>query len=130
MAVTLTSTGVQFSDGSTQTTAASSGLSLPAQSSLSTGTIVQSVNTNYQSLYLGSGGAGWYYFQDFTATCRLLNVPGWVNNGANNDGVQSSAAAHRQGIFYCSGTPRLYSLKWGSNNNIYTGGSIKWVKLQ
>ena len=130
MATSLTSTGVTFPDATTQTTAALAGFSFPTQASLSTGTIVQSVNTNYQSLYLGSGGAGWYYFQDFTATCRLLNVPGWVNNGANNDGVQSSAAAHRQGIFYCTGTPRLYSLKWGSNNNIYTGGSIKWAKIQ
>ena len=106
-----------------------SGFSFPTQASLSTGTIVQSVNTTYQSLYLGSGGAGWYYFQDFTTGCRLLNVSGWKNDSSNNDGVIENIAADTAGIFYCTDTPRLYSLKWGSNNNIYTGGSIKWVKI-
>ena len=106
-----------------------SGFSFPTQASLSTGTIVQSVNTTYQSLYLGSGGAGWYYFQDFTTGCRLLNVSGWTNDSSDSNGVIPHAGHDLAGIFYCTGTPRLYSLKWGSNNNIYTGGSIKWVKI-
>ena len=106
-----------------------SGFSFPTQASLSTGTIVQNTNGGYQSLYLGSGGAGWYYFQDFTTGCLLLNVSGWKNDSSNNDGLIENIAADTTGIFYCTGTPRLYSLKWGNNNNIYTGGSIKWVKI-
>jgi len=129
MPVTLISTGVKFPDNTIQTSAAVGGFTLPTQASLSTGTIVQAVNTNYQSLYLGSGGAGWYYFQDFNRTCRLLNVSGWTNNSSSGDGIITNQGADITGIFYCTNTPRLYSLKWGNNNKIYTGGSIKWVKI-
>ena len=129
MSVVLTSTGIQFADSTTQTTAASGGTTLPSTFSFATGTITQSVNTTYQSLYLGSGGAGWYYFRNFTTGCKLLYAEGWHNDSSNSNGIINYGHADTAGLFYCSGTPRLYSLKWGSNNSIYSGGSIQWVKL-
>lgn len=119
----LTPTG----DGS-QLTGISS-FALPTQSSLTTTSMTGNTNGNYVSVNLGSGGAGWYYFQDFSEGCLLQYTLGWHNNTSDDDGVYQHAWSDTAGIFYCTTTPRLYSLRWGNNNNIYTGGSIKWVKL-
>ena len=102
---------------------------LPAQSSLTTATMTGNTNGNYASLNLGSGGAGWYYFQDFSKGCLLQYAKGWHNDTSDDDGVNNHAWSDTAGIFYCTTTPRLYSLRWGNNNDIYTGGSIKWVKI-
>jgi len=119
----LTPTG----DGS-QLTGISS-FSLPSQASLTLTSMTGNTNGTYASANLGSGGAGWYYFQDFTTNCLLQYALGWHNDSSNDDGILQYGWADTAGIFYCTTTPRLYSLRWGNNNNIYTGGSIKWVKI-
>tara|TARA_R110002096_G_scaffold86026_1_gene198361 strand:- start:964 stop:2559 length:1596 start_codon:yes stop_codon:yes gene_type:complete len=102
--------------------------SLPTQASLTTSTMTGNTNGGYASLNLGAGGAGWYYFQDFTAGCLLLNVKSWRNNSSNSDGILNNFG-DTGGMFYCNGTPRLYSLRTGNNNSNYSGGTIKWVKI-
>jgi len=101
---------------------------LPTQASLTTSVMTGNTNGGFVTLSLGSGGAGWYYFQDFSRGCTLNNVKGWDNSTSDDDGI-AYLAATTAGLAYCTGTPYLRSLKTGNNNNVYSGGSIKWVRL-
>ena len=122
-------TGVLTPTGDGSQLTGISSFTLPTQASLTTTSMTGNTNGTYVSVNLGSGGAGWYYFQDFSKGCLLQYTLGWHNDSANDDGILSYGWSDTAGIFYCTTTPRLYSLRWGNNNSIYTGGSIKWVKI-
>jgi len=125
MAVTLVNTGIQFPDGTIQTTKASG---LPNPGTLTT---TQGASTS-AGTYLGNGGAGWYYFADFSKGVGNLDyVLGWehtvVNYPYNNMPIRTGS---KGGLFYANSTPRINSVYYSYNSGSgYTGGNIKWKKL-
>ena len=135
MATSLTSTGVTFPDATTQTTAALAGFSLPAQSALTTTTLSNVSNSSStQTQNLGSGGAGFYWFQNFTGAinstpCAIGNVSGWVSNASRADGIINQPYVTKAGLYYASSTPSLRSIQSGNNVKTQNGGTISWVKL-
>jgi len=102
---------------------------LPTQASLTTSVMTGNTNGGFATLSLGSGGAGWYYFQDFTRGCTLNNAKGWDNSTSNPDNAILRLGVSSSGLAYCTGTPYLRSLVYGNSNQVYSGGSIKWVRL-